>query len=57
MDQNHQKILAYIQSSEHISEEEKSVLIKAVKDAEKALLISEFKLERTEKVKRTTESY
>ncbi|WP_246136796.1 sensor histidine kinase [Gillisia hiemivivida] len=34
--------------------EEKTALNKAVKEADKALIISEFKLERTERVKRTT---
>ena len=54
MDKNLQTILDYLQLSKHLSEEEKTVLIKAAKDADKALTISEFKLERTEKVKRTT---
>ncbi|QNJ97674.1 sensor histidine kinase [Constantimarinum furrinae] len=54
MNQNLQFILNFIQESEQLSEEEKTSLTKAAKDAEKALIISEFKLERTEKVKRTT---
>lgn len=54
MNQNLQYILNFIQESEQLSEEEKTSLTKAAKDAEKALIISEFKLERTEKVKRTT---
>lgn len=54
MNQDLRTIIDFIQQSEHISEEEKTALIKAAKDADKALTISEFKLERTEKVKRTT---
>ena len=54
MNQDLQIILDYIQRSEHLSEEEKTTLTRATKDADKALNISEFKLERTEKVKRTT---
>ena len=54
MNQDLKTILDFIQQSEHVSEEEKTTLIKAAKDADKALTISEFKLERTEKVKRTT---
>jgi two-component system NtrC family sensor kinase len=54
MNQNLQSILDFFQQSENLSEDEKTVLIKAVKEADKALIISEFKLERTEKVKRTT---
>ncbi len=49
-----QKILNSIQQSTHLSDEEKNVLLKAVKDAEKEFAITEFKLDRTEKVKRTT---
>ncbi|TXE16246.1 two-component sensor histidine kinase [Psychroflexus gondwanensis] len=54
MNGNHKIILDYILASEHISEEEKTDLIKVVNAADKALVVSEFKLERTEKVKRTT---
>ncbi len=54
MNQDLKTILDFIQQSEHVSEEEKTILVKAAKDADKALTISEFKLERTEKVKRTT---
>jgi len=43
-----------IQQSQHLSDEEKSVLLKSAKDADKALEIANFKLDRTEKVKRTT---
>jgi signal transduction histidine kinase len=54
MNQDLQTILDFIEASEHLSTEEKTALIKATKDTDKALMISEFKLERTEKVKRTT---
>ncbi len=54
MNQNLQTILDFIETATHLSDEEKTVLLKATKDADKALTISEFKLERTEKVKRTT---
>ncbi|MEO5946495.1 MAG: ATP-binding protein [Chitinophagaceae bacterium] len=49
-----QTILDFIQQNEKISVEEKEILVKAVKKADSDLTISEFKLERTEKVKRTT---
>jgi len=54
MNQQLQTILDFIQQNEKISAEEKEMLIKAVKKADSDLSISEFKLERTEKVKRTT---
>ncbi len=54
MNQQHQTILDFIQQNEKISAEEKEILIKAIKKADNDLTISEFKLERTEKVKRTT---
>lgn len=54
MNQSLKIIFDFIQQSKQLSEEEKGVLTKATKDADKALTISDFKLERTEKVKRTT---
>ena len=54
MNQHLQKILDFIQQSEHLSEEEKTDLLKSTKDADKELEITTFKLDRTEKVKRTT---
>ncbi len=54
MNSKHQAILDLIESKLQLSEEEKAEVIGLVKDADKALTISEFKLERTEKVKRTT---
>jgi len=54
MNQDLQHILDFIEDENHLSEEDKSSLIKALKKSDLALTISEFKLERTEKVKRTT---
>ena len=54
MNRHLQNIQDFIQQAEHLSAEEKAVLLKSVKDADSAFAISEFKLERTEKVKRTT---
>lgn len=54
MNQHLQHILGFIEDANHLSEEVKNSLIKALKDSDRALTISEFKLERTEKVKRTT---
>jgi len=54
MNQQHQTLLDFIQQNEKISAEEKEKLIKAIKKADSDLTIAEFKLERTEKVKRTT---
>ncbi len=54
MNQHLQKILDFIQQSEHLSAAEKTILLKAAKDADKDFEITTFKLDRTEKVKRTT---
>ncbi|WP_178987932.1 sensor histidine kinase [Winogradskyella schleiferi] len=54
MNQHLQHIQDFIESSNHLSEKEKTDLLKYLKSADKDLLISDFKLERTEKVKRTT---
>src|SRR6187551_1349297 len=54
MNRHLQNIQDFIQQAEHLSAEEKAMLLKSVKDADSAFAISEFKLERTEKVKRTT---
>ncbi|MDQ3143246.1 MAG: hypothetical protein M3Q56_13465, partial [Bacteroidota bacterium] len=54
MNQPLQKILDFILQSEHLSAEEKTGLLKSVKDVDKELEITAFKLNRTEKVKRTT---
>lgn len=54
MNQNLQNILNQINQSSQLSDEDKSNLVAAIKKADRDLTISEFKLERTEKVKRTT---
>lgn len=54
MNQSLQTILDFIQQNETLTEEVKNDLLKAVKKVKSDLEISEFKLERTEKVKRTT---
>ena len=54
MNQHLKQILDFIESSNKFSDDEKEALIKSLKSADKDLLISDFKLERTEKVKRTT---
>jgi signal transduction histidine kinase len=54
MNQNLQNILDLVNQYVQLTEEDKSTVISALKKADKDLLISEFKLERTEKVKRTT---
>lgn len=50
-----QKIYDIIQQSEKLDAEQKNALLKEVKDADKELEITSFKLDRTEKVKKTTE--
>ncbi|MEO6491191.1 MAG: hypothetical protein ABIO04_14715, partial [Ferruginibacter sp.] len=54
MNQHLQKILDFIQQADHLSAEEKADLLKSTKDADKELEITAFKLDRVEKVKRTT---
>ncbi|MCW9066627.1 MAG: hypothetical protein OQJ78_10050, partial [Ignavibacteriaceae bacterium] len=54
MNQKLQNILDIIQQSERLDSEQKDNLLKAVNDADKELEITAFKLERTEKVKKTT---
>ena len=54
MNEHLQKIADFVARDENISPEEKAMLEKSIKDAESAFAITEFKLERTEKVKRTT---
>jgi two-component system, NtrC family, sensor kinase len=49
-----QHILDNIQQIENLSEEQKTAIIKSLKDADKEMAITAFKLDRTEKVKRTT---
>ncbi|MEO6669505.1 MAG: hypothetical protein ABIN36_08515, partial [Ferruginibacter sp.] len=54
MNQHLQKIFDFIQQDEKLTAEEKALLTKAAKSTDSDLSISEFKLDRTEKVKRTT---
>ena len=54
MNQHLQNILNIIQQDEKLSAEEKTIISKSLKDADKELEITAFKLDRTEKVKRTT---
>ena len=49
-----QHIYDILQQIENISEEQKAAISKSLKDADKEMTIVEFKLDRTEKVKRTT---
>jgi len=49
-----QNILTLIQLDENLSAEQKATISKSLKDADKELEITAFKLDRTEKVKRTT---
>ncbi|MEO8111360.1 MAG: ATP-binding protein [Ginsengibacter sp.] len=49
-----QQILNTIKEDKNLSEEEKNVILKSLKNADKEFEITNFKLDRTEKVKRTT---
>ena len=54
MNQHIQSILTIIQQDENLTPEQKTAITKSLKDADKELEITAFKLDRTEKVKRTT---
>jgi two-component system NtrC family sensor kinase len=54
MNQHLQNILNLIQQDEALTAEQKNAITKSLKDANKELEITAFKLDRTEKVKRTT---
>lgn len=54
MNQKLQNILKILEQNENLSTEEKEAAIKALKEVDKELEITAFKLERTEKVKKTT---
>src|SRR5665647_571921 len=54
MNQNLQKISIFIRQADHLTDEEKATLTKAVKDTERELAISTSERERTEEVNRTT---
>jgi signal transduction histidine kinase len=49
-----QNVLETLQQMENLSEDQKAAITKSLKAADKEIAIVEFKLERTEKVKRTT---
>ena len=54
MNQHLQNIVDSLQQNEHLTEAEKNKIIAYLKDVNKELEITAFKLDRTEKVKRTT---
>src|SRR6188768_2415076 len=54
MNQHLQSILNIIQQDESLTVEEKNAIAKSLKDADKELEITAFKLDRTEKIKKTT---
>ena len=54
MNHHLQNILAIIQQDENLSAEQKDAIVKSLKGADKEFEITAFKLDRTEKVKRTT---
>ena len=54
MNQKLQQLLDSIQQSGHLSVDEKDALTKKIKEVDKEIEITSFKLEHTEKVKRTT---
>jgi signal transduction histidine kinase len=54
MNQHLQNILSFIQRAEYLTAEEKSSFSQSLKEADKELELTAFKLDRTEKVKRTT---
>jgi signal transduction histidine kinase len=54
MNQSLQNILNLVEQSETLSAEQKKAIIDSIKETDKAITITEFKLDRTEKVKRTT---
>ena len=54
MNQSLQNILTSIEQSEALSAEQKKSITDWVKEVDKAITITEFKLDRTEKVKKTT---
>ena len=54
MDKNLLRIYEFIQEAMEVPEEERKALLKSLKGADKDLQVLSFKLDRTEKVKRTT---
>ena len=54
MDQGLQNIIALLQNHPGLSVDEKAILLAHFKELDKKITITEFKLDRTEKVKRIT---
>src|SRR5450432_4535845 len=54
MNQHLQSILNFFEQDKSLSADEKKSLLKSLKDADKEFEITAFKLDRTEKVKKTT---
>jgi len=54
MNQHLEALANFIQQDTHLTEDEKKSLLKRIKDVDKEFEIALFKLDRTEKVKRTT---
>lgn len=54
MNQHLQALYNFLQESLHLTQEERTALLKSIKDVDKEMEIALFKLDRTEKVKRTT---
>src|ERR1043166_4143744 len=54
MNQYLKTIQDFLQQNNRLTEQEKQALLKTLTDADKQLSITEFKLDRTEKAKRTT---
>ena len=54
MNQHLQNILNFIQLDKNLSDEAKSTLTKSLENANKEFELTAFKLDRTEKIKRTT---
>jgi len=54
MNQQLKTIQDFIEQNEQLTQQDKDALLKTLKNADKEFAITEFKLDRTEKVKRTT---
>lgn len=54
MEQNLQTAIDLINKNDHLSEDEKAALVAKLKEADKKITVTEFKLQRSEKAKRTT---
>src|SRR6476660_7514927 len=54
MNQHLKTIQELLQQKKGLSEDDKAALLKAITDADKQWAITDFKLDRTEKIKKTT---